>query len=316
MPSSARTVTAHYAPDQTCYELTRTHTGQGDDPTAVPTSSSGCAAGSYQTGESIQLEATPSSGWAMAGWQGTSDDSTTSTTNSLDMPSGDHSVIANYVNMQDYGQRPRAFQWRTISGTSLELALDDSGVVTSPFPIEFGEGSFTTVHVSGHGNVSFTGPFGTHFSNEQLPVSLIGTLVAPFWDDLDPQGSSSGQNVFWEVIGIHPRRELVIEWRNLPHTFCSAGDNTVTFQVVLFENSSEVLFNYLDVSSGCSGNQGQTATVGIQTSTTSAAQQSYNLSALDDEMSFIWTLAQGFRIFVGEEAGLEQEGNPAESRRE
>lgn len=80
-----------------CYTLTRSHTGSGGDPVASPASSAGCSAGQYQASEVITLTASPASGWSVAGWTGTDNDSSTATTNSLTMPSGNSSVSVAYV---------------------------------------------------------------------------------------------------------------------------------------------------------------------------------------------------------------------------
>ena len=81
----------------TCYALTRGHTGNGADPTASPTSSTGCAAGQYVSGESITLTAAPDSGHQVGSWNGTTNDSSTANTNTVTMPASAHSAGVNYV---------------------------------------------------------------------------------------------------------------------------------------------------------------------------------------------------------------------------
>ena len=80
-----------------CFLLTRTHTGAGRDPTANPASSSGCSAGTYHSGEQIQLTASPGGGWQVGSWTGTSNDGSSSLSNSLVMPSGPHATAVHYV---------------------------------------------------------------------------------------------------------------------------------------------------------------------------------------------------------------------------
>ncbi len=94
MPSGNRTVTVNYG--TTCYTLTRNHTGSGSDPVASPASSSGCNTGQYVAGESITLTASPANGWRVTGWSGTNNDGSTSTTNTLTMPSSNRTVTVNY----------------------------------------------------------------------------------------------------------------------------------------------------------------------------------------------------------------------------
>jgi hypothetical protein len=81
----------------TCYSLTRTHTGQGNDPVASPNKSTGCAAGQYVVGENITLTATPAAGWSVTGWGGTNNDGSTNTTNTVTMPAANHTVSVAYA---------------------------------------------------------------------------------------------------------------------------------------------------------------------------------------------------------------------------
>ncbi len=100
MPVEPRTATANYIEvPLTCYALTRTHTGNGNDPVASPTNSSGCSSGSYHAGESITVTATPTSGWSVGSWSGTTSNTSTSTTNTVLMPESLHTVTVNYVEL-------------------------------------------------------------------------------------------------------------------------------------------------------------------------------------------------------------------------
>ncbi len=83
--------------DLSCYELSLSHTGSGSDPVASPGSSSGCSFGQYHAGENISLTASASSDWEVGSWSGTSNNSSTSTSNSLVMPASSHSVAVNYI---------------------------------------------------------------------------------------------------------------------------------------------------------------------------------------------------------------------------
>jgi subtilisin family serine protease len=180
--------------------------------------------------------------------------------------------------------------WRTITGTNLNLGDDTSTAITPGFPVRFGTTSYTTVNVGSNGVLSFTNSI-TAYSNTQLPNTSYTTIVAPFWDDLYPTGAD---NVYWEVLGTAPNRELVIEWRNV-RPFACRNDSpapTVTFQVVLFEATNHVLFNYQDVIFGgnCANlDKGGSATIGVQVSTTDATQIGYNSQILSDNLTVHWT---------------------------
>lgn len=181
--------------------------------------------------------------------------------------------------------------WRAIGGTSLDL--DDDGVapITTPFPVRFGAEEFTTLNVGANGAVSFhetrVGP-----GNRDLPTTTFTTLIAPFWDDLLPI-PGTGQNVFVDVLGSEPHRELVIEWRNVSHFVCRRTPAAaVTFQVVFREGSADVLFVYRDISFGgaCSiPDAGASATVGIQLTGTDASQLSRNFPILERPLAILWS---------------------------
>jgi subtilisin family serine protease len=180
--------------------------------------------------------------------------------------------------------------WRTITGTNLNLGDDTSTAITPGFPVRFGTTSYTTVNVGSNGVLSFTNSI-TAFSNTQLPNTSYTTIVAPFWDDLYPTGAD---NVYWEVLGTAPNRELVIEWRNVRPYACrnDTPAPTVTFQVVLFEATNHVLFNYQDVIFGgnCANlDKGGSATIGVQVSTSDATQIGYNSQILSDNLTVHWT---------------------------
>ncbi len=144
------------------------------------------------------------------------------------------------------------FEYRSFAGTKLGLTYPTTGFVSSPFPIFFAdsEAGETNFMVFSAGYLSFdTNRFDP---NEfTLPSVLFGNLVAPFWDALiveTPDNARPGEtigagDVFWTVLGSAPNRELVVEWRGVPHfgtCFSTSGPvcNGATFQVVFFEGST------------------------------------------------------------------------------
>lgn len=97
MPNGARTVNANYEQiPPTCYALTLTAGTNGSAVTASPTNSTGCSAGQYVAGESIALSAHPDSGYQVAAWTGTNNDSLKTLTNTLTMPAGIRTVHVDY----------------------------------------------------------------------------------------------------------------------------------------------------------------------------------------------------------------------------
>jgi subtilisin family serine protease len=218
-------------------------------------------------------------------------------TYSITFPGGDQ-ITAQVLG--DYQVSQTASSYRTISGVNLNLDEDAVVFVGAPFLIPFGGGRFSGVFVSPNGNASFTGGFTTS-ANVALPILQIPTLVAPWWDDLFPVAGTA-QNVFWDVLGSAPNRELVIEWRDVRVSACQASATaTIKFQIVFFESNDNVLFNYADTSVGgacASSDRGGSATVGLQVSTQSAAQFSLNTQSLSDGLSLLWSTLPPTRISV------------------
>jgi len=105
-----------------------------------------------------------------------------------------------------------------------------------------------------------------------ITLMLVSVLALTFAKDTQAKSDSV------ETLA----RELVIEYRNVG-LFSSSGG--LTFQVVFFENSSDILFNYLNVDlSGNRGN-GKSASVGVQTSQSQAMQFSCNAPKLTNNMA-------------------------------
>ena len=92
-----KSATAHFSQlTEECYWLNLDHTGNGNDPFAALPQSTGCSTDFYRSGAVIPLTADPANGWHVAGWSGTDNDGSTSTTNTLTMPAGQHTVMVMY----------------------------------------------------------------------------------------------------------------------------------------------------------------------------------------------------------------------------
>jgi len=176
------------------------------------------------------------------------------------------------------------YSYRDLSGLT-NYALSDGAyyATATPFPIKFGGSSsnYTTLYFTSKGLVSFHAP-STSGTNAELPSTAFNSLVAPFWDDLDATtgtfrlGSSS--------------TEYILEWK-VPH---KNNIGIVQFQIVFTKDSSDVLFNYKDVTFGSNTyNAGASATVGVQVASSSGTQYSYNTASLSDETALLWQLDTG-----------------------
>lgn len=207
-------------------------------------------------------------------------------TTTLAFPNGD-SVSVTAVGNYD-APLVVPFEFPAITGTVLPLACDLCFTTLElPFPIPFGGAvpGLTTLRIASDGVLSFDVPSFFSFENQPLPTLTASTIVAPFWDDMFP---AIGGSVRFEVLGQAPSRQLVIEYRDVPH-FSFGG--AVKFQVVFFEGSPNIRFNYADVQFGFPFvDDGASQTIGVQVATGVARQFSFNTPSVSNGTSLLWTM--------------------------
>ncbi|HEV3307081.1 MAG TPA: FG-GAP-like repeat-containing protein [Candidatus Sulfotelmatobacter sp.] len=209
----------------------------------------------------------------------------------LTFPGGD---VVDAEVLNNYVAAPTTYNYVSFTGTNLNLGDDSVEQITSPFPIAFGGGSFTTLQVGSNGTISFTDAYSS-FMNGVIPgLSPVPvTLVAPFWQDLYPVAGSA-QNVYWGVVGSAPNRQLVVEWRSVRSFLCHDDSAaTVTFEVVFSESSGNILFQYADTVFGdyCYfQDAGGRATVGVQVSPTVGTMWTVNDPVIVSGSALLWTV--------------------------
>ena len=133
-----------------CYTLTLSHTGQGSDPTASPVNSTGCSTGQYIAGQVVNLSgAVADSGWQISGWTGTSNNSSTASTNSLTMPAS--AQAAGVIYTQNMFPISVGSTWKYLDNGSDQgtvwsgTAFDDSTWASGPAELGYGDGGEATV---------------------------------------------------------------------------------------------------------------------------------------------------------------------------
>jgi hypothetical protein len=173
-------------------------------------------------------------------------------------------------------------------GTSILAGVDDGvAALTMPFGFKFYGQTYTVVCASSNGALYFvtTGDLCGGF-NDFANTDLTGTLtpndfaaVLPFWTDLTFQVQGAG-GVYYQTLGASGSRRFVVQWHN---AYPQGSPNPVTFQVVLFEGSTKILFQYQTVGLG-QGNpasNGGRATIGIRNAggLTSSQQLQWSFNA-------------------------------------
>ncbi|UCH85547.1 MAG: S8 family serine peptidase, partial [Candidatus Latescibacterota bacterium] len=132
------------------------------------------------------------------------------------------------------------FNWVDVSGGSSIYMSDDDFVTGIPlgFTFNYYGTDFTEIGVGSNGWMSFTGVNGW-FPGSVPAVDDFEGAIAPFALDLYPP---SGNYVRYQTIGTEPARQFVIEFNNVPDY---GGGNYKTFEVIFYERSNTIVFQYL-----------------------------------------------------------------------
>jgi probable HAF family extracellular repeat protein len=157
------------------------------------------------------------------------------------------------------------FQWEDISatGTHLDYLSDQDDdfeqVDLTQFQFPFFGNSYSSIYVGSNGYIT-VGQGSYAFNNAALPsVAAPPSLIAPFWDDLNP--SSAG-----DIYYLEENDRLIVQFHNVTR-FAQSADGSFTFQIVLFSNGN-IEFRYLNlngvVNSSTVGVQDATANRGVQ----------------------------------------------------
>jgi len=157
------------------------------------------------------------------------------------------------------------YSWTDISKTGTATGIDDDGeeVISLPFTFWFYGSGYSQVTV-GDGVLLFGNDNEIYNRNECLPGSNDDgddSMILALWDDLEADAVGAG-DVYWEVLGKSPERQLVVQYDNVPHY---GSSSFYTFQAILVETTNEILLQYASLDSKEKEYlNGASATVGIQ----------------------------------------------------
>jgi hypothetical protein len=197
------------------------------------------------------------------------------------------SVSGRVKSIPSYTITETAYQWVELSGQVVGLCLgDDSSLtVTSPFPISFYGDLYTNLTVGSNGNINFENKY-SGLVNYPIPSAngySVDRLIGVLWTDLDMRTYIDHGTVLCGIVGTSPNRTLVIEWKDVAHYY---DTGSVTFEVLFYENSSDIVLQYQDVSFEYSYyDYGADATVGIQYNPEWGTQYSYDTPSLHDSLA-------------------------------
>ena len=179
------------------------------------------------------------------------------------------------------------------SGTEVDLGDDDSTSIALPFAFPFYGSTPATLCIGNNGELRFDAAScsSSPYNNQALPTaSLNGPAMLPYWDDMLPNGP-----IYYAVAGTAPQRQFIIEYKD-KFAYGDSGDPSgqtgATFEVILDETDGSIDFEYQTSAFGgaASGyDDGISATVGLQATSTFANPYSYNTASLSDGFAIRWT---------------------------
>ncbi|MFH1227626.1 MAG: hypothetical protein V1701_06945 [Planctomycetota bacterium] len=147
-------------------------------------------------------------------------------------------------------------------------------------------------------------PMPEVIDNTSIPV--VGTsywdyLIYPYWDNL-VQGADSW--IGYRMDGVRPNRRLIITYYHMYHPNLAYAEGeeeerSVTFQVIIYEATSEIVFNYKDakfeywengVKNEMSGiSRGASATIGIEWDGSSNLPYSFNTASINNGSTILFS---------------------------
>jgi hypothetical protein len=116
-----------------------------------------------------------------------------------------------------------------------------SAVLPIGFTFVYDGTPYTTFRASSNGFLSFNANAGSNLSNNLSGTATERPLIAPLWDDLGGQASTS--NASYEMSGTAPNRVLTFEWKDWEWRYTASGP-VISFQVKLYETSNRVEIIY------------------------------------------------------------------------
>ncbi len=183
----------------------------------------------------------------------------------------DDTVAPNFIDISASGT-----DTGIIDGVGGGADPNNVGEVTAGFPLRFYGQASAALCLAADGLILFNDPTCAApfpgadppqgYSNPSaIPVSNIGpygievpTILAPMWMNFD----NGPGRLYTETLGSAPNRTFVVQWNDVPSYV--GATSAATFEVVFFENSDTIRYEYVSTVFGNDGDNGAYASVGLQ----------------------------------------------------
>jgi hypothetical protein len=176
-----------------------------------------------------------------------------------------------------YPEAP-AYSWVEIDpgygglGTELPLANDETKTIGLPFPFRYYGTDYSRVSICSNGYIALDSTWIADMYNWHIPAALGPPLmVAPFWDDLDPNATDSSGAVYYYSDTLH---RLIIEYSRVQHLhfhqYNPVPAELETFEAILYDpayyptptGDGDIVFQYFRINNDDYGHN--YATCGIE----------------------------------------------------
>ncbi len=197
-----------------------------------------------------------------------------------------------------YEMNTSFYEWLDPPDNSCLLAIDrddDYQRVEIGFPYLFFGNAIQTVKVSSNGFLTYGTNSAFFYSNNNLAfLNYPLDIIAPYWDDLTP--APNGKIYAW-VDEEGDSKRFIVQWNSMEHALSSVEGN-ISFEVILYEGSNEIVFHYKDVifNSNDDFSFGQSATIGIrsvQEGVLTSSQFCYKQNCLENFTSISFLPSSG-----------------------
>lgn len=155
------------------------------------------------------------------------------------------------------------YQWRDAfaigTGRVFAPGADEGyAAISLPFNVDFGGQTYASVTAHSNGYLALGLNNAIVRDNFLIPgIAQPNNFIAPFWDDLT---TDTNGVLYTAEFGNAPGREFVIEWTQMRPK--SVTNGLLRFEIVLFENSGDILVQYHTLNGALS--DGASASIGLE----------------------------------------------------